>query len=172
MFDYPAWVRDLEVEISDERVAEWVTSAAVHAYLNDRGYVPSPARPGDDRLYWMTESELEMLAASSALSLGRPRQALSSFDAALRKGHSPESFPRDHAIYLIRVARAHLLDREVEQACDIATQAFTLSRGFRSERVRSDLARLGTALVRHRSCRAVQEFIDLCGTAEPVIPMA
>lgn len=46
MFDYPAWVRDLEVEISDERVAEWVTLAAVHAYLNDRGYVPSPAQPG------------------------------------------------------------------------------------------------------------------------------
>lgn len=47
MFDHPAWVRDLDVEITDERVAAWVTPAAVHAYLNDRGYVPAPERPGE-----------------------------------------------------------------------------------------------------------------------------
>lgn len=128
--------------------------------------------PHDDDpawLYWMTESELEMLAASSALSLGRPREALDSFDTALRKGHSVEDFPRDHAIYLIRIAHAHLLAGEVEQACHTATQALTLSRGLRSERVRSDLTRLAMALAGHRSCRAVREFFDLCGNADPAI---
>jgi tetratricopeptide (TPR) repeat protein len=129
--------------------------------------------PHDDDpawLYWLTESELEMLAASSALSLGRPRQALRSFDAALLKGHSPESYPRDHAIYLTRVARAHLLSQEVEQACDIAAHAVMLSRGLGSERVRSDLARLRTALARHRSGRAVQDFLDLTADLDGIVP--
>lgn len=118
-------------------------------------------------LYWLTEGELEMLAASSELSLGRPRQALRAFDAAARTGHSPDTFPRDHALYLTRVSRAHLLAGDVEQAGTVATRALTLSRGLGSERVRSELARLGAALDRHRSSRAVREFTDLCGPAEP-----
>ncbi|GAB2829670.1 hypothetical protein GCM10027176_37530 [Actinoallomurus bryophytorum] len=119
-------------------------------------------------LYWLTEGELEMLAASSELSLGRPHQALRAFDTAARAGHSPETFPRDHALYLTRTARAHLLTGDVEQAGAVATRALTLSRGFGSGRVRSELARLGTALNRHRSSRAVREFTDLRATTEPL----
>ncbi|MDR3035059.1 MAG: transcriptional regulator, partial [Kitasatospora sp.] len=69
--------------------------------------------PHDDDpavLYWVTEGEIEMIAGSSALELGDPKEALRRFDAGMATYRGDEQYPRSHAIYLARAAEAHLAE--------------------------------------------------------------
>ncbi|MEU2770807.1 hypothetical protein ABZ628_29295 [Streptomyces diastaticus] len=62
----------------------------------------------------MPTYETHQLLGSSALNLGNPRQALKHFQDASTAHHSEgeaydgDAFPRGHAIYLARLAEAHL----------------------------------------------------------------
>jgi hypothetical protein len=81
------------------------------------------AGPSDDDppwSYWMSEGEIEMIAASSALELDDPRQALTRFAAARDSSYAADGYARDNALYLVRSADAHLRLGDVDAACAAA----------------------------------------------------
>ncbi|WP_214106410.1 hypothetical protein [Acrocarpospora catenulata] len=116
----------------------------------------------DDPLwsYWMTEGELEMLAASCALDLGDPRRALTFFEAAKTAGYAADSSVRDNALYLTRTAEAHLALSDIEQACAIALQAVELSGGVDSTRPSGAIIGFRKRLGPHRKIPAARQFLE------------
>lgn len=67
---------------------------------------------------------------------------------------------RDRMHYLARLAKCHLLDREVERACEVGTEGLSLCRTVGSARVLDRLAELHVALEPFGSNGAAQEFRD------------
>lgn len=65
---------------------------------------------------------------------------------------------RDRVHYLSRLAKCHLVEREVEQACVTAEQALTLSRAIGSARVIERLSEFNDALVPYDDNASAHEF--------------
>lgn len=74
--------------------------------------------------YWITAGEIGLAAGSAALALNDPRRALGFFDAARSTDYSTDAHARDHAVYPVRMAEAHLAAGEIDEACGAARQAF------------------------------------------------
>lgn len=108
--------------------------------------------------YWMSDGEIEMLAASSALDLGDPRRALVHFDAARAAAYAADGYVRDNALYLARAAGAHLDLGDLDAACTTATQA--LEHSVDSARPTGALTDLRRRLLPHRRATAVRDFLD------------
>lgn len=111
--------------------------------------------------YWMTEGEIEMIAASSALELNDPRQALTNFAAARESSYADAGYARDHALYLARSADAHLRLGDVDAACAAATQALQESDGVDSARPTGALSDFRQSLAPYRSAQSAQDFLAL-----------
>lgn len=109
--------------------------------------------------YWMSEGEIEMVSASSALELGDPRRALTHFDAARRGAYSAEGYARDNALYMVRAADAHLQLGDVDSACAVAGEALDRSDSIGSARPVSALTDFRVKLAPHREVRSAQEFL-------------
>jgi hypothetical protein len=62
--------------------------------------------------------------------------------------------------YLVRLARCYLLQREVERACEIATEAVALSVSIGSARVIERLGEFQVALDPFAASKAAHEFRD------------
>jgi len=108
--------------------------------------------------------EIEVAAQEGAcyLDLGMATEAIATLTIALdlliqRTPHRT----RDQVHYLTRLARCYLLQREVERACEIATEAMALSEAIGSARVLERLGEFCTALDQFGTCRAVREFRQL-----------
>jgi tetratricopeptide (TPR) repeat protein len=108
--------------------------------------------------YWLTDGELEMLAGSCALDLGRPDRALDHFATARELHYAAEGYVRDDALYLARAATAHLDQGDIDQACAVAREALARSSTVDSTRptgaLREFRARLSTEHPGHRGARA------------------
>jgi tetratricopeptide (TPR) repeat protein len=119
-------------------------------------------RPGDPPvLYWVTQGEIEMIAGSSALDLGDPRQAIRCFDAAIQADYrGDDQYPRSHAIYLARAARAHLALRDLDAALDRAAHALRCLGGVDSARSGSAVRALRAQFEPHAAAPAVRDFLD------------
>ncbi|MGW2654379.1 helix-turn-helix domain-containing protein [Streptomyces sp. NPDC001478] len=112
-------------------------------------------------LYWVTPSEVEMIAGSSALDLGDPAEALRHFEAGMRAHPSgDEEFPRSHAIYLARAAEAHLALADLDAAVATAWQAAACLGSVDSARSSSQLKGLRAKLAPHAAYRPVADFLQ------------
>jgi len=112
--------------------------------------------------YWLTPWELEMMAGSAALALGDPRRALRFFATARSMGSSADTYVRADAVYLVRIAKTHLILGEIDEACGVARQALTKGRSVNSVQYSDALADFRTRLqADHRGSRAAKEFLDL-----------
>ena len=124
------------------------------------------AGPRDDDppwAYWMSPGEIEMIAASSALELDDPRQALEYFDAARDCAYAADGYARDNALYLVRSADAHLRLGDVDAACAAAGEALDQIDGVDSARPSGALADFTRQLQPHRSARSAQDFLVRAG---------
>jgi len=85
--------------------------------------------PADEttHAYWMDEAALACETGRCFLEANQPQQAAE----LLRQGLSffSPSYLREHAYWLSVLATAHLRQREVEQACAVASQALNLLTG-------------------------------------------
>jgi hypothetical protein len=113
--------------------------------------------------YWMSAAEIEMTAASSALELENPRQALVSFAAARENSYASEGYARDNALFLVRSADAHLRLGDVDAACAAAAEALDQSDGVDSARPSGALNDFRKALASYRSTRSAQAFLARSG---------
>ncbi|MET7298232.1 transcriptional regulator [Embleya sp. NPDC005575] len=134
--------------------------AAFAAY--DRAGPAGEDLPG---MYWLTHGELHQVAASSALTLGKPGRALEHFDAALAH-HDPYDTTgeaRGAAIYLARRAEAHIALGDLDTAAGIAHQVVDMMGGVDSARGCATLTDLRDTLGAHRNATAVCDFLDRTG---------
>jgi len=112
-------------------------------------------------LYWVTFGEVEMIAASSALDLGDPAQAVRCFDAAIAADYrGDDQYPRSHAIYLARAAEAHLALRDLDAALDRAAHAVRCLGGVDSARSASAITGLRAKLKPHAASPRVRDFLE------------
>ncbi|HEV2634518.1 MAG TPA: hypothetical protein VGX23_05195 [Actinocrinis sp.] len=122
----------------------------------DRG--PSPDDP--TYLYWVTEGEIEMIAGSSALELGDPKEAVRRFDAAVMAEYpGEEKYPRSHAIYMARAADAHITLRDLDAAVECAAHAMRCLGGVNSARSTTTFTELKHKLAVHSDTRVVKDFL-------------
>jgi len=121
----------------------------------------SNAGQQEEPLWILYVDEVEVAAQEGAcyLELGMATEASAALTTALdilaRK--APHRI-RDQVHYLVRLARCSLLQREVERACDIATEAVALSDAIGSARVAERLGEFLTALDPFGTCKAAREF--------------
>jgi len=113
--------------------------------------------------YWMSAAEIEMIAASSALELDDPHQALASFAAARESSYAADGYARDNALFLVRSADAHLRLGEVDAACEAASHALEQSDGVDSARPSGALGDFRRSLAPHHKVRSAQDFLARSG---------
>ncbi|MGV9268057.1 helix-turn-helix domain-containing protein [Kitasatospora sp. NPDC003701] len=129
--------------------------ALAHAALDAGPHDEAP-----DFLYWVTRSEVEMIAGSSALDLGDPGEALRRFDSGMRAHPgADEEYPRSHAIYWARAAEAHLALDDLDAALASALRAAACLGSVDSARSATQLAGLRGKLRPHAAYRPVAEFL-------------
>ncbi len=121
------------------------------------------ARAGSDEepLWASYVDEIEVAAQEGAcyLDLLLTGEAAASLRHAveLLECHAPHRV-RDRVHYLSRLAKCYLAEREVEQACETADHALTLSRAIGSARVVERLSEFNEALAPFNENRDAQEF--------------
>lgn len=104
--------------------------------------------------YWVTDAVLVADAGRSWLEAGHPGQAIPLLQDGLRL--FGESQPRNRLLHGISLAQAMLLTRQADGAVQAVDQALTLTAGRDSDRVRSRLAELRTALVASAGSQAIE----------------
>jgi tetratricopeptide (TPR) repeat protein len=121
------------------------------------------AGPSDDDpswSYWVTPAEIEMLAGSSALDLGDPRQALRCFDAARNADYNANGYVRDNALFLARAAEANLALGNVSEACGLASQALAQNTDIESARAADAIAAFRHQLQPYQSVPEACDFLE------------
>lgn len=137
------------------------SQACAHLLFQARKHLDRGPHPDDPAfLYWVTEGEIEMIAGSSALEVGDPKEAVMRFDAALAADYpGEEEYPRSHAIYMTRAAEAHIILGDLDAAVERAAHAMRCLGGVNSARSTSTFAELKQKLARHSGARVVKEFL-------------
>lgn len=126
----------------------------MHTAYDGNGQVEEPL--------WLSYVDpVEVAAQEGAcyLGLGRAQEAEASLTRALHllEEQAPHRV-RDRVHYLSRLAKAHLLVPDVEQACQVATEALELSATIGSARVAERLGEFREALAPFASSRASRDF--------------
>lgn len=110
-------------------------------------------------LSYVDSVEVAAQVGACYLSLGRARQATEALGQTLDLlDRSAPHRVRDRVHYLSRLAKSHLLNHDVEQACDVATEALTLSGTIGSARVVERLGEFREALTPYADTKAAREF--------------
>lgn len=118
-----------------------------------------------DWLYWVDEAELTAMTGRCLVALGRPMRA-----APLLVGTPSCRAPRTRAVYAGSLARAYLDLGEVEQACEVAADAWVAAVRAGSARAAHGLRQLHPLLVRHRDVPAVRGYQRLAAAAADYLP--
>ncbi|MEV6425048.1 transcriptional regulator [Streptomyces sp. NPDC051662] len=145
----------------DARAAARSANAALDTYAHAGAIADDPSC-----VYWFNLGETYQLLGSSALNLGDPKQALRHFrdastaHSAEGEAYNGDDFPRGHAIYLARLAEAHLALGDVDAAVDTAHTAVSRMGGVTSARGSSTLDDLRLKLSRRRGVPAVANFLN------------
>jgi len=121
------------------------------------------ARPSDGEVSYVDAIELAAQAGACYLDLGLAREAMGALTTALglletAGAHRVRDRVRDRVHYLSRLAKCHLLERDVEQACAVATEALSISAGIGSARVIERIGEFNTALAPYADVPASREF--------------
>ncbi|MGH3913150.1 MAG: hypothetical protein ACRDTC_07040, partial [Pseudonocardiaceae bacterium] len=107
-------------------------------------------------IYWWSDAEAHAAAGSSALFLGKPRQAEVHYRDALVC--IAPSFPRDRLHILIRLAQARANFGELDGACRVATEAGALLRRLGSRHKSTLLAEFRRAVQPYANTTQVKDF--------------
>lgn len=107
--------------------------------------------------------EIEVAAQLGAcyLDLGMTAEASQALTRALSllRAQAPQRV-RDRVHYLVRLAKCHLLDGDIEQACETAMQALALSEAIGSARVAERLTEFNDSLEPFAANQAARDFRD------------
>ncbi|MFE7134022.1 XRE family transcriptional regulator [Streptomyces sp. NPDC057638] len=96
------------------------------------------------------------------LDLGMTDEAITALSEAIELlGTQAPNRNRDRVHYLSRLAKCHLLDGEVERACEIGHHALALSQTIGSARITERLGELDNALAPYGRLSYVREFREL-----------
>jgi tetratricopeptide (TPR) repeat protein len=111
---------------------------------------------------WLSYVDSVEIAAQEGachLALGNANEAKTALNRALLllDENAPHRI-RDRVHYLSRLAKTHLLETEVEQACHIAVEALSLSGTIGSSRVVERLGEFREGLVPFANTRSAREF--------------
>lgn len=131
--------------LGDERTAQ-------HAFDQALALLAKPPEAPFGRGRWLNEPYVEAQRARALSSLGRHREAASSFEKAIRA--LPASYQRDRGVYLARSAIAQFHTEGPEHAATTAASALSIAATTGSARILTELARLDTLL---QKCRGVPE---------------
>jgi len=118
-----------------------------------------------DEPLWMSYVDAAELAAQKGacyLDLGMTREGIESLTTAigLIEARTPRRL-RDRVHYLSRLAKCHLAERDLEQACSRASEALTLSKAIDSARVAERLREFNDALEPFGNVSPAQQFREL-----------
>jgi hypothetical protein len=122
------------------------------------------ADAGDDGEAWYAyfgPANLAAMAARTFLALGQPVAA----ERAARGSVTASLAQRPRALHSVTHARALAACGRIDQAAAVTVQAAELSGGIRSERARTDLARLRPALAGYESVPGVQNALHALAAA-------
>jgi hypothetical protein len=117
---------------------------------------------------WISYVDAAELAAQEGacyLDLGMTREGIESLTTAigLLEARTPRRI-RDRVHYLSRLAKCHLAERDLEQACSRATEALTLSEAIDSARVAERLREFNDALEPFGEVGPARQFRELFST--------
>jgi tetratricopeptide (TPR) repeat protein len=143
-----------------ERQACLRTLAGARAAFDQAGQQEEPL--------WVSYVDAAELAAQEGacyLDLGMIREGIESLTTAIRliESRTPRRI-RDRVHYLSRLAKCHLAERDLEQACSRATEALTLSEAIGSARVAERLREFDEALGPFGEVVPAQQFRELFRT--------
>jgi transcriptional regulator with XRE-family HTH domain len=109
-------------------------------------------------VYWLDETEIQVMAGRCWTELGRPLRAVPALEEAT-SSYGPDR-ARESALYLTWLAAAYLLANEVDQAAETATRALRLARQVRSARSAARVAHVDVLLRPHRGTPSVDGFTE------------
>jgi tetratricopeptide (TPR) repeat protein len=109
--------------------------------------------------YWVTPTEIHMLAGSCALDLNQPHQALHHFNTA-HTHFDTTTYPAGAAIYHARTAQAHLALNDIDAAAHHATQALHYHTTINSTRGDHTLTTLRNNLTPHHTHPTIHTLLN------------
>lgn len=112
--------------------------------------------------YWVLRPEIDMLAGSCLLDLGRPARAQVKFTEA-DAAYGPE-YVRTHIVYLSRMATAQLQEGDLEGACGYADQALDLLTDINSHRSTEQVRDFAVKVAPHGDVPAVRALLERAHT--------
>jgi transcriptional regulator with XRE-family HTH domain/tetratricopeptide (TPR) repeat protein len=126
----------------------------VHTAFAQRGSSEEPLW-----LSYVDDIEVAAQVGACYLGLGRAKEASEALNETLLllDQRAPHRV-RDRVHYLSRLAKSHLLDDEVERACDVAAEALALSGTIGSARVGERLTEFREALLPYSDTKAARAF--------------
>ncbi len=112
---------------------------------------------------YCTPAYIELEAAGCWMTLGQPAKAVAIYQQGLAQ--LPPEYPRDRGVQLARLATAHAVNQEPEQACRAAEEAITLAGRTGSGRAVGELLRLPVKLAAWQDLPAVAHLTEVIARA-------
>ncbi|MGH8903719.1 MAG: helix-turn-helix domain-containing protein [Egibacteraceae bacterium] len=112
--------------------------------------------PGPGQGRWCTEVYIELQRANGWMELGHPLRAIGPYEYELAR--LPAVQQRDRGVYLARLGRAYVANRDPEQATAVGQKALVIGRETGSARIFTELHRLDAGLVHWPDLPAVAQF--------------
>jgi transcriptional regulator with XRE-family HTH domain len=115
-------------------------------------------RPEPDWVFWVDDTEMEIMAGRCWTELRRPTRAVPILESVLSS--FDDTHARDKALYMTWLATAYLDASEVEQAAMTAERALDLATGVASVRPIARIEEVSRRLNRHRDTPEVSALLD------------
>ena len=116
------------------------------------------SREQPDWVAYLDEAELAAKIAFCRAALGEPAWAVTSFEHAL--AGQRVAYQRNQALYSAYLARAHLANREVEQAANVGLGALDLAERVTSSRTRRQVGALRRQLGHYPTVPGAREYAE------------
>jgi hypothetical protein len=107
---------------------------------------------------YCTPGHIEIQRASCWLMTGKPKKAITLYEAGVRT--LPAVYQRNRAAALSRLAVAYLADGQLEQAASTAHAALPVARSSGSRRILAEIKGVSAELVPHRPLQPVAALLD------------
>ncbi|MGM9335623.1 helix-turn-helix domain-containing protein [Streptomyces murinus] len=120
------------------------------------------AGEGSDLASYCSVQYIDMEAATCALALGRPEEAVTTLEKSLSQW--PPEQQRDKGLCLARLATGYALIEDIESAYNVAFEAAAIAQATGSARILAELGRVQRHLSRWSKLVEIAEFNRLLGT--------
>ncbi|WP_410618486.1 hypothetical protein [Amycolatopsis sp. cmx-8-4] len=115
------------------------------------------SRPEPDWVFWVDETEIDIMAGRCWTELRRPLRAVPVLERVL--AGFDDTHARDKALYLTWLATSYLQAGEVEQAAATLTRAVDLAAGVGSVRPATRITAVARRMARYRSTPVVADLL-------------